>query len=77
MYDVDVKLTAVSTYDLRDMLIKRAEQGAPLEVLDLRSSVAADRAIQLLRGATGCATDDTGGTSVAQLSGRNWALQLC
>jgi hypothetical protein len=43
---VDVNLTAVRTYDLRDMLIERVEQGVPLEVLDLRSCVVAERAIQ-------------------------------
>jgi hypothetical protein len=46
---VDVTLTAVRTYHLRDMLIKRAEHGVPLEVLDLRKCVAADHAIQLLK----------------------------
>jgi hypothetical protein len=45
---LDVTLTALRTYHLRDMLIKRVEQGVPLEVLDLRTCVAADRAIQLL-----------------------------
>ena len=33
-------------YHLGDMLIKRVEQGVPLEVLDLRTCVAADRAIR-------------------------------
>lgn len=33
---------------LRDMLIKRVEQGVPLEVLDLRTCIAANRVIQLL-----------------------------
>ncbi|KAF8492740.1 hypothetical protein F5888DRAFT_1636895 [Russula emetica] len=45
---VDVTLTALRTYHLLDLLIKRVEQGVPLEVLDLRTCVAADRAIQLL-----------------------------
>jgi hypothetical protein len=31
------------------MLMKRVEQGVPLEVLDLRTCVAADRATQLFR----------------------------
>jgi hypothetical protein len=44
----EVTLTALRTYHLRDMLIKRVEQGVPLEVLDLRTCVAADRAIQFL-----------------------------
>jgi len=45
---LDVTLTALRTCHLRDMLIKRVEQGAPLEVLDLRTCIAADRAIQFL-----------------------------
>jgi F-box-like len=43
-----VSLTAPRTYRLRDMLIKRMEQGAPLETLDLRTCRAADCAIKLL-----------------------------
>ena len=45
----DVNLTAVRTYDLRDMLIERVEQGVPPEVLDLFECYAADCAIKLLR----------------------------
>jgi hypothetical protein len=45
---VDVTLTAARTYHLRDMLISRVEQGVPLEVLNLRTCVAADLAIELL-----------------------------
>jgi hypothetical protein len=45
---LDVTLTALRTYHLRGMLMKRVEQGVPLEVLDLRTCYAADRAIQLL-----------------------------
>jgi len=45
---LDVRLTAIRTYHLGDMLIKRVEQGVPLEVLDLRTCIAADRAIQFL-----------------------------
>jgi hypothetical protein len=45
---VGVTLTAARAYDLRDMLIERAEQGVPLDALDLRACIAADRAIQLL-----------------------------
>ena len=41
-------LTALRTYHLRNMLVKRKEHGAPLEVLDLRSCIGTDRAIQLL-----------------------------
>ena len=44
-----VRLTALRTLDLRDMLIERVEQGVPLEVLDLFWSYSADRAIHLLR----------------------------
>ena len=45
---VEVKLTPVRAFHLRDMLMERVEQGVPLEVLDLRLCVAAGRAIQLL-----------------------------
>ena len=45
---LNVMLTARRTYHLRDMLIGRVEQGAPLEVLDLRTCYSAVRAIQLL-----------------------------
>jgi hypothetical protein len=45
---VNVPLTALGTYRLHDMLRKRAEQGATLETLDLRTCIAAERAIQLL-----------------------------
>ena len=45
---LDVTLTALRTYHCRGMLIKRVEQGVPLEVLDLSTCDAADRAIQLL-----------------------------
>jgi hypothetical protein len=43
-----VRLTASRTFRMRDMLIERVEQGVPLEYLDLRSCVAANRTIQLL-----------------------------
>jgi hypothetical protein len=46
---IDVRLTALRTYHLRDMLIERVEQGVPLEVFNLRSCIVADRAIPLLR----------------------------
>jgi hypothetical protein len=45
---LDVRLTAIRTFRLRDILIERVEQGVPLEYLDLRTCVAAHRAIQLL-----------------------------
>jgi hypothetical protein len=45
---LDVRLTAIRTFNLRDMLLERVEQGVPLEYLDLRTCVAAKRAIQLL-----------------------------
>jgi hypothetical protein len=45
---VDVKLNGPRAYHLRDMVMERAEQGAPLEVLDLRTCLAGDRAIQSL-----------------------------
>ena len=44
----NVPLTALRTYRLRDVLIKRAEQGAQLEILDLRTCTAAEHAIQIL-----------------------------
>jgi hypothetical protein len=46
---VNVTLTALRTFSLQDMLIKRVEQGVPLDVLDLRKCVAPEHAIQLLR----------------------------
>jgi hypothetical protein len=46
---VDVTLTVIRTYDLRDMLIERVEQGVPFDVLDLRTSFASDCAVQFLR----------------------------
>ena len=45
---VEVKLTALKIYDLRDVLLERVEQGVPLKVLDLSTSFA-DCAIPLLR----------------------------
>jgi F-box-like len=45
---VEVALTALGTYRLHDILRKRLEQGTPLEVLDLRTCIATERAIQLL-----------------------------
>ena len=44
----NVSLTALRAYYLRDTLVKRRNQGAPLEVLDLRACIAAERAIELL-----------------------------
>ena len=45
---LDVTLSAIPTFYLRDILIKRVEQGVPLEHLDLRTCKAANRAIKLL-----------------------------
>jgi hypothetical protein len=42
----EVPFTEFRTFHLRDLLIKRVEQGVPLEVLDLRTCVAAGSAIQ-------------------------------
>ena len=50
---IGVSLTAVRTYHLRDMLVKRREQGAALETLDLRTCIAAEHAIELLAEAVG------------------------
>ena len=44
----EVSLTALRTYHLRDMLVKRKEHGVPLEALSLRKCVGTERAIQLL-----------------------------
>ena len=49
----EVSLTALRTYHPRDMLVKRKEHGAPLEVLDLRTCIGTDRAIQLLSEVVG------------------------
>jgi hypothetical protein len=46
---VDVTLLAPRIYRLGDMLIERVEQGVPLDVLDLRTCIMSDFAIQLLR----------------------------
>ena len=45
---IDVTLTALRAYHLCNVLIKRVEQGIPLESLDLRTCIAAKLAIQLL-----------------------------
>ena len=46
---IHVILTAPRTLSFRDMLIERAEQGVPLDVLDLRTCTAPEHIIQLLR----------------------------
>jgi hypothetical protein len=43
-----IRLTPLRTYHLRNMLIKRVEQGIPLKFLNLRTCFAAKLAIQLL-----------------------------
>jgi hypothetical protein len=50
---VGVSLTAVRTYHLCDMLVKRREHGAALEALDLRMCIAAEHAIRLLAEVAG------------------------
>ena len=50
---VKFSLTALRTYYLRDTLAKRREQGAPLEVLDLRTCAATGRAIEMLAETVG------------------------
>ena len=45
----EVRLTALRTFDLQDMLIERVEQGVPLEVLDLTMCYGGNHAIKLLR----------------------------
>ncbi|KAI9444615.1 hypothetical protein H4582DRAFT_2070349 [Lactarius indigo] len=46
---VDTALSARRTFRLCNMLMKRVEQGVPLEVLDLSTCLATSRAIELLR----------------------------
>jgi len=48
-----VSLTALRTYHLRDMLVKRKEHGAPLGVLDLHTCIGTEQAIQLLSEVVG------------------------
>jgi hypothetical protein len=48
-----VMLTALRTYHLRDMLVKRKEHGAPLKALDLRTCIGTERAIELLSETVG------------------------
>jgi hypothetical protein len=50
---VNVSLTMQRACLLRDALMKRIEQGAPVEDLDLRTCVAAEHAIQLLAETVG------------------------
>jgi len=50
---VNFSLTALRTYYLRDTFAKRRKQGAPLEVLDLRTCAAAGRAVEVLAEAVG------------------------
>ncbi|KAH9047734.1 hypothetical protein EDB84DRAFT_1460873 [Lactarius hengduanensis] len=45
---IDVRLSARRTLRLCDALMKRVEQGVPLETLDLRTCLATSRAIELL-----------------------------
>jgi hypothetical protein len=45
----DISWTTPRTHNLRDMLIERVEQGVLLEVLDLRTCVAVDGVIPLLK----------------------------
>ena len=45
---ISFTFTSIRTLRLRDTLIERVEQGVPLEYLDLRTCVAANRAVQLL-----------------------------
>jgi len=44
---LDVTLTPMRTFRLRDILIKCMEQGVPLECIDLRTCASANRTIQL------------------------------
>jgi len=50
---VNLSLTALRTYYLRDTFAKRREQGAPLEVLDLCTCAATGRAVELLSETVG------------------------
>ena len=44
---LEVRVTAIRTFHLRDILIERVEKGIPLEHLGLHTFVAANSAIQL------------------------------
>ena len=46
-------MTALNTYHIRDILVKRKEHGAPLKVLNLRTCFGPKRAIQLLSETVG------------------------
>jgi hypothetical protein len=46
---IDAELSVRGTIHLRDALMKRVEQGVPLEALDLQSCIASNRAVELLR----------------------------
>jgi hypothetical protein len=48
-----VLLTTLRTCHLRNMLVKRKEQGAPLEALDLRTCIGSERSIQSLSETVG------------------------
>jgi hypothetical protein len=45
---VDASLSARRTFSLCDALMKRVEQGVPLETLDLRTCISTSRAVELL-----------------------------
>jgi hypothetical protein len=45
---IDDHLSVQGTFRLRDALMKRVEQGVPLETLDLQSCIASNRAVKLL-----------------------------
>jgi len=49
----EVSLTALRAHHLRDMLVKRKEQGAPLEALDLRTCIGTESAFQMLSETVG------------------------
>ena len=68
----NVSLTALRTYHLRDMLVKRKEHGAPLEVLDLRTCFGTERAIQLLSETVGDIQGPATTLKVGQSAFFNW-----
>ena len=71
-----VALTAPRTYHLRDMLVKRREHGAPLDVLDLRTCIGTERAIQLLSETVGNVQGPAETLTVGRSAFSNWERRL-
>ena len=71
-----VALTAPRTYHLRDMLVKRREHGVPLDVLDLRTCIGTERAIQLLSETVGDVQGPAESLTVGRSAFFNWERRL-